>query len=307
MHGSHGFAALIVLCVCGAATAQQPIPRTAKGQPDFQGVWQSAFLTPMERIEGASGLVVGDEEAGKLVAQIRSRIAAQGAEADPNVFDADLDTLMRVSGEWRTSMVTEPGDGKVPYAAGVREKVLGDMRASLTGLKDDPETRPEFERCFVGTGRVPFVNVNAHNLRQIVQTPDQLVIYTEEGGDVRIIGIGKARRPSVLRNFYGDSVARWDGDALVIETQHLRPWSNRLVSVSENSTVIERLSFIAPDEILYRFTVEDPGLYATPWSAEFSLSRTPGPAFEYGCHSGNYSLTNVLRSGREADRKSPRK
>lgn len=304
MDGSSSIAAFLFLCAWGAASAQT-IPRTPEGRPDFQGVWQSAFLTPTERIEGASGLVVGDEEAKALVAQIRSRLAAQGAEADPNGFDADLDVLLRVSGEWRTSLLTHPADGRMPYAPGVREKMLGEMRASLTGLKDDPEARPEFERCILGTGRVPFVNVNAQNLRQIVQTPDHVVVYTEEGGDARIIGIGKAHGHPVLRSFQGDSVARWEGDVLVIETRHLRRWSNRMVSVGEGSTVTEWLSFLSDDEILYRYTVIDTAIYTQPWSAEFTLTRTDGPAFEYGCHSGNYTLVNVLRSGREADRRAP--
>src|SRR5262245_18185174 len=80
------------------------IPRTREGKPDFQGVWKSAFLTQMERTEGATGLVVTDEEAKTLVSQIRARLASQGAEADPNVFDADINVLLRVGGEWRTSL-----------------------------------------------------------------------------------------------------------------------------------------------------------------------------------------------------------
>lgn len=282
----------------GAAMAQLPTPRTPDGGPDFQGVWSSKGLTPLERIPGASGLVVGDEEQAKLVGAIRDRARspAMGVVIDPNLLAADVKTLTRVGSQWRSSWITDPPDGKLPLTAeGMR---LRDLQYPLT----DPEARGPWERCLVGTGLAPLWSVPVENIRQIVQTPTDLVIYTEEGADTRIIGIGAAHRPAAITSRLGDSTARWDGDVLVVETvnqiDNYAPFGTMPQSVRVQSRIIERFSLLSPDEILYRFTIEDPVLYSAPWSAEYSLNREPVAAYENGCHEGNYSLPSILRAER---------
>ena len=55
----------------------------------------------------------------------------------------------------------------------------------------------------------------------------------------------------------------------------------------------------ARDELNYRFTVEDPLVYARPWKAEFSIMRSNEALYENACHEGNYALANLLKAGRE--------
>jgi hypothetical protein len=295
-------AALALLCAA-PAFAQQPIPRTADGHPDFGGVWSAKGLTPMERIPGASGLVVSDEEEARLVRAIRDRARspAMGAAIDPNLLEADVKTLTRVGSEWRASWITEPTDGRLPLTAEGRR--LRDMAYTLA----DPEARPPWERCLVGTGLAPMWSVPVENIRQIVQTPAHLMIYTEEGADTRIIGIGAQHRPSVIVSRLGDSIARWEGDVLVVETvnqmDNYAPFPTMPQSVRRQSKVIERFSLISPGQILYRFTIEDPVLYSRPWSAEYSFNRETSAAYENGCHEGNYSLPHILRAARLAEQR----
>lgn len=78
----------------------------------------------------------------------------------------------------------------------------------------------------------------------------------------------------------------------------------RLVSnlvVTKDSKVVERLTRLSDNELLYQYTVEDPAIYTAPWSAEYSLYRTDQRMFESSCHEGNYSLSNILKGGRVAD------
>jgi hypothetical protein len=100
-------------------------------------------------------------------------------------------------------------------------------------------------------------------------------------------------------------MARWDGDVLVVETLSARglasPFRTNPQVVRPQSRVIERFSFLSRDEILYRFTVEDPAIYSRPWSAEYSLNREDKRAYEFGCHEGNYSLPGILRAARIKD------
>ena len=100
-------------------TFVQPAPRTTGGRPDFQGVWSSKGLTPLERLPGATGLVVGEEEAAKLVSVIRDRARSKAFEVqiDPNLLAVDVRTLTRVDGQWRSSWITDPPDGKLPLTA----------------------------------------------------------------------------------------------------------------------------------------------------------------------------------------------
>ena len=72
-------------------------------------------------------------------------------------------------------------------------------------------------------------------------------------------------------------------------------------SVRLESHVIERFSLLSPNEILYRFTIEDPAIYNAPWSAEFSLKREDAKVYEYSCHEGNSSLPAILHAARLAE------
>ncbi|MEP7210153.1 MAG: hypothetical protein ABI740_04890 [Alphaproteobacteria bacterium] len=303
---------VLTMLVAGVApaAAQQALPRTADGHPDFQGVWSAKGLTSLERIPGASGLVIGDEEQARLVGMIRSRARSPAFETviDPNLLAADVRTLTRVNGQWRSSWITDPPDGKLPLTAeGRRLVALENTRAEAPALLTDPEARGPWERCLVGTGLAPMWSVPVENIRQIVQTSANLLIYTEEGADTRIVGIGATHRPAAITSRLGDSVARWEGDTLVVETlnemDNYAPFGTMPQSVRVQSRIIERFSLVSPDEILYRFTIEDPVLYSAPWSAEYSLNREHSAAYENGCHEGNYSLLGILKAARAADAK----
>jgi hypothetical protein len=145
-------------------------------------------------------------------------------------------------------------------------------------------------------------------LRRIVQTPGNLVIHTESMSDLRIVRIGAARAPEPLHSWYGQTTGRWEGDTLVAETTHFRPGDTiRIASgftplvVRQTSTIVERFTLVAPDELLYQFTVVDPDVYARPWMAEYSMTRSSQPMFETACHEGNYAMTNLLVGARVAD------
>jgi hypothetical protein len=298
---------LFALALAFAGPAHAQIPRTPDGHPDFQGVWSSMGLTPMERIPTASATIVDDAEAKKLTAAIYNQLRSKEFEltSDPNAFNADVDHLLRVNNSWRAGIVVDPPDGKLPFTEEARR-----LQASSPPTLNDPEGRPFFERCVAGTGTPPMWMVPADNIRQIVQTPGQLVIYTQEGGDTRIIGIGATHRPDILNSWLGDSIAYWEADTLIVETIRARqiaaPFRNNPQIVRPQSRVVERFSLISPDEVLYRFTIEDAALYSRPWTAEYSLHREKaGRSYEFGCHEGNYSLPSILTAARIAERKKP--
>jgi hypothetical protein len=293
-----------------AAEAQPALPRTPDGHPDFQGVWTSRGLSTLERPPGATALVVDDTTAAKMVGVIRDRLRSKAFEAviDPNVIAADSDKLTRVNGEWRTSWITEPTNGKLPLTAEGRRLVEREfLRPTAPEMQTDPEARSPFERCLAGTGIAPLWTLPIDNIRQIVQTPDSLVIWSEQANDVRIVGISAEHRPAAVASWLGDSVARWEGDVLVVETvnenDNPAPSVTMPQSVRLQSRIVERFNLVSANEIRYRFTIEDPALYSAPWNAEFSLNREDAKVYEYSCHEGNTGLPDILRTARLADAK----
>ncbi len=282
------------------------LPRTPDGHPDFQGVWFSHFVTPIERPDEVKSLVVDDAEARAMGESIFQKLVDRGAGLDPDVLAANVRNLLRVNGEWRTSLVTEPPNGKLPLTE-LGRRMIADWRNETNARPDGPEIRPEAERCISGNGRAPLALSPAQNMRQIVQTADSLVLYSEDGANTRIIRLDASQnRPSVLTRWEGDSLASWEGDDLVVTTVNqrgpVRSNPGGALVVRPEARVIERLRLLSRGEILYRYTIEDPAIYGAPWSAEFVLTRSDQTLFEYSCHEGNYSLVNILSSARAAER-----
>jgi hypothetical protein len=299
----------ILMCVAASTSlaAQQTerykVPKTEHGHPDFQGVWFTGFLTMMERPAGVEPLVLGDEAARGLVEKI---VANRPALIDPDALIHDFRELAIVKGEHRTSIVVEPNDGKIPYSpAGLA--LSKEVQTRDDQKFDNVEERPLAERCLENLGYAPMRAVPVLLPRQIVQTRDYLVISSEDSSGPRIIQVGGKPGPAAARSIGGYSVGWWEGDTLVVETSQLRAdypartVVGRPLVISRQTRIVERFARVSPTELFYRFTIEDPGLYTQPWSGEFSMTRYDGPIFEYACHEGNYSLTNILRGGRVLD------
>lgn len=275
------------------------VARTEHGHPDFQGVWTTAFLTMLERPPGVANLVASPEQAEGLVEAIRANAPAV---VDPDFHLHDIRQLAMVKGQYRTSVIVDPEDGRLPFTkAGL--DLAAWVEARDNHKFDNPEQRPLAERCLENLGYAPMRSVPVLLPRQIVQTRDHIVISSEDSAGVRIIHLGGQVPPEGLRTIGGYSIGRWENDTLVVETTHLRADDparsvvGRPLVLTRRSKITERFTRVSPTELFYRFTVQDGELYTRPWSGEFSMTRHDGPTYEYACHEGNYSLPNILRGG----------
>ena len=115
--------------------------------------------------------------------------------------------------------------------------------------------------------------------------------------DARIIRLGGGHPPATVRKWIGDSIGRWEGDTLVVDTTNFREQSG-FSRASENLHVVERFTRIDANTLLYQFTVEDPKTWTKPWSGEYPWPATAERVFEYACHEGNYALGNIMRGAR---------
>ena len=230
--------------------------------------------------------------------------------------------VVTVNGQKRSSIIVDPPDGRVPLmrpeaqrrnAEYLRGAVSPDASegsaAGPPSAYDNPESRPLAERCLLGFGSTSgpptLPNSFYNNYKQIVQTKDSMMIFVEMVHDARIIRLNQPHLPSTVRKWMGDSIGRWEGDTLVVETTNFTG-KTQFRGSGENLKVIERFTRTGPGTIIYRFTVEDPTTWDRPWTGEYNWVATDEQIFEYACHEGNYALENVLRGARASDKRPSR-
>ncbi|HJZ75610.1 MAG TPA: hypothetical protein VKE51_27945 [Vicinamibacterales bacterium] len=313
---------VVVTTAAGATLAAQPArtPRawtaakTADGQPDLQGVWTNATLTPFERPAAQRDKeFLSEAEA----AQIEQRAAAsREEEAPPRAGDVGnynqfwFDSGEHVVSTRRTSLVVDPPDGRVP----VRPEAEASRDYASAHLGDSYEFMSVWDRCItrgVPGGMFPAGYNNAY---QIVQSPGYVVIHYEMIHEARIIPIdGRPHLPASVRSWNGDSRGRWDGNTLVVDTTNYndKGWittaaaGGRIKGIrqSESLHVVERFARIDKDTIDYQATIDDPKSFTRPWTVAIPLHRNPEyRLYEYACHEGNRAVEGVLRGARAADK-----
>ena len=296
----------LALALAPTAYAQAFSPaRTPDGHPDLQGLWVAETVTPMQRPKDFKSLVIAPEDAA---AAAKKMLEDPGEVYDPEFDSYHSTAVLSVNGEFRSSWIVTPADGRLPLTA------LARAARNREGPEyDNPEERDPAERCIDSLAHAPIRAVNVIIPYLFVQTPDAFVITAEDMDPARIVDLAGRPHPSVIRTRTGDSNGRWDGDTLVIETDHFAAVDpggllfRNAAPVSEGSRVIERLRLISPDAILYQFTIEDPALYTAPWLAELTLKRTTGLFLDYACHEGNDAMVHILQAARLDKQKPPKK
>ena len=308
------------------------VPRTAWGDPDIGGVWNSSTVTPLERPEalGDQAFLTEEEaaaiEARVVEANVRANAPSEvrteplpvgGNVGAYNAFWIDRGTT--VVPTRRTSLVVDPPNGRLPaltpeaaaYVSSPGRQRLKDVREGVVPA----DSYAQFDwgdRCIWYRG-VPSLPTAYNNNYQIVQTPDVIAIVQEHIHDVRFIHLdGRPRIDGRVSQFGGHSLGRWEGDTLVVETAGFGdraylfasgpgPQGGTNWDLSPDLRVVERFTRVAPGTLDYEFTVHDPNVWTTPWTGSSPWARGDQPLYEYACHEGNYGMTNILAGSRAAE------
>jgi hypothetical protein len=288
-------------------------PRTPDGQPDLQGTWTNATITPFERPIGLAGKqVLTEEEAAELEKRAaQNRIDRPPRDGDVgNYNQVWFDSGTKVVSTRQTSLVVDPPDGRVPVLPAAEAK----RDYNLAHNADSYKYMSVWDRCItrgVPGGMFPAGYNNAY---QIVQSPGYVVIFYEMIHEAHIIPLDpRAHLPQDVRQWNGDSLGRWEGNTLVVDTTNYngKGWittsaaSGRIKGIPQSKAlhVIERFTRVDPDTISYEVTIEDPNMYSKPWKVAFPLHRDENyRIYEYACHEGNQAVENVLRGGRAVDK-----
>jgi hypothetical protein len=294
-------------------------PRRA-GYPALEGTWNSATTTPLERPANLKGKpFFTPEEAARWDREVAARneepppqsSAARTGTGTYNTFYREFGT--RTVKTLRTSIVTDPPDGRIPpltpAAAAIRQRRVERMR-----LAENPEDLGLQDQClaFVTAGP-PLLPYSYNSNYQIVVTRDAVLVHAEMIHDARIVHLdGRGHPPSSVRLWMGHSVGRWEGETLVVDTTNFKDGSGYYgdaggnFGFDENLHLVERFSPFDADTLLYQFEIDDPTAFTRPWKGELTMARSTENIYEYACHEANYSLENMLKGYRAADRKVPR-
>jgi hypothetical protein len=293
-------------------------PRTADGKPDIQGTFTFSTITPLQRPTALEGKeTLNAEEAAEFEASENKRQnrdlfdpekgqpsagyapRAQGGVLSYNEFWYERGN--QLTGDKRTSLITDPPDGRIPFTEERRKRNAELSQKSNSGFADSYTDRSLADRCIMGFNSGPPMVSGAYNNNvQILQAPGYVAIVNEMIHNARIIPTD-GRPHGKIRQYAGDSRGRWEGDTLVVETTNfLRETS--LSGSTANTHLVERYTRVDPDTVNYEFTVTDPASYTRPWSVRMPLRRTDASLFEYACHEGNYGLHGILAGARARDK-----
>jgi hypothetical protein len=316
-------ASSVIAQSASSETNEWTVPRTPDGHPDLQGVWANNSATPLERPETlADKAELTEEEVADLAQHARELFNGEtDAAFGDSVFEAALagsqgytssDTgtgnynqfwLVDREFENRTSLVVDPPDGQVPTLAASAKVTSDAARAYRNDHPADSYTdRSNSDRCI--TYGVPRIRAGYNSYFQFVQTSDHIAIVKELIHDVRIIPLdGRPHLDGNVRQWMGDSRARWEDDTLVVETTNYSERSNFRGS-SENFTLVERFTRVGPDTLDWQLTFTDPTHWTRPWTVLISLKKSKDAVFEFACHEGNHAMEGIL-SGHRAQEKAP--
>jgi hypothetical protein len=305
-----------------AAQAQAPTQsqsfRTPWGDPDIQGIFTTddELGVPFERPEQFAGRdVISDKEFADRQAQ-----AQRQAEVDSEEFVAPraggrggdgtgppAHWLERGKPSRRTSIVTDPPDGRIPYLNDdARKRAANAVNARTSGQRpfDGPQALDLYDRCITrGLPHVIFPTIY-NNTSQIVQGPGFVAIRYEMIHDARIIPLdGRPQLSSTIRQYFGDSRGRWEGDTLVVEVTNFPTNTINYRGAGGALHLVERFRRVDANTVRYEVTVSDPSTFSKPWTAALSLKSGRLPdVFEYACHEGNYAMRNILSGARAAEK-----
>ena len=288
-------------------------PHTADGQPDIQGIWTNATVTPLERPAEFQGKeFITEKEAAEF-----EKKAVYDANGDRRDGTAEADVGRAYNEFWRdrgrvvksmrTSLIVDPPDGKIPPITPEGQKrnaARAEARRKMGGAFDGPENRSLQERCIaMPQAGPPMLPANYNSNYQIVQNPGYVVIVVEMVHDARVIPLNASPHLSQnVRQWLGDSRGHWEGNTLVVETTNFNDQTNFRGS-SEHLRIIERFTRTDENTLLYKFTIDDETTWAKPWSAELPMNKAKGPLYEYACHEGNYGLAGSLAGARTEEKR----
>jgi hypothetical protein len=301
---------LVITAFNGGPAPSYTVPRTPWGDPDLQGVWSSDDTAniPVSRalVDGKpnTNLYLSDEQY-----KARQAAVAKGIESGENAEGSFRGDFARRAFR-QASTIVDPPDGRMPSVTAEAKKRAAprDQGTFGNGPFDSVQDFTLYDRCITRGIWGSVMRVIYGNGNRIVQAPGMVAISYEMIHDTRVFYTdGRPFVNEPIRQYLGDSRARWDGDTLIVETRNLTDKTSiglngNGLRHSDRMRIVEKLKRVAPDIIQYQITVEDPVTYERPFTASLPLTPLDGGALlPYDCHEGNLAIRQSLGAERAED------
>ena len=309
--------AFVTRIIASIATLPLVLAGQTPAQPNLEGIWNSATVTPLERPTQLKNkpfftpneAAAAEREYAKRTAEpTREQVARSKGTGTYNSFYREWGT--RTVKTLRTSIITDPPDGRIPPLTPAAE---ANKQRRLERMKrvENPEDLGLQDRCLAFlTAGPPMLPYSYNSNYQIVQTPNAILVHAEMIHDTRIIYLdGRPHAPASVRSPLGDSIGRWEGDTLIVDTTNFDDGDGFYGDAGgnfgwdRNRHVIERFRLLDAATLLYQFEIDNPTAFTRPWKGELTMTRSNERIFEFACHEGNYSLTNMMRGYRASEGK----
>jgi len=284
-------------------------------RPNLEGIWNSATATPLERPRQLKDKpFFTPEEAAEWERQVADSNEERPPQPGVRTGTGTYNTFFREYGSRtvktrRTSIVTDPPDGRIPALTPAAE-ALKRRRAEAQKNPENPEDTGLQDQCLAFlTAGPPMLPYSYNSNYQIVQAKDAIVVHVEMIHDARVIYMdGRPHSSPAIRRWMGDSIGHWDGRTLVVDTTNFNDGGGFYGDAGgnfgwdTNLHLVERFSLLDADTLLYQFEIDNPTAFTRPWKGELTMTRSSSLIYEYACHEGNYSMTNMLRGYRATER-----
>ena len=299
-------AALAAAAVVPALIAQGPevvspkadysAPRTPWGHPDFQGTWTSDSVVGVPVEKAIENPTPEDLARQKRIRDVEQKLDASGS----NVVFEERDLKWTIKPP--AALVTDPPDGRIPLTAEM-QKLLDDNALKRYGIGIESWADLDlWDRCISKGYPTVMLPMGYSNLYEIIQSPDHVALFYEVIHDWRIIPLdGRAHIDPKIRQYWGDSRGRWEGDTLVVEVTNFsdktfgtqQPAGNYRGG-GKDMKIVERFRRTEDRILEYSARIEDTRAFTRPWTLTVPLVRDESQMYEYACHEGNYGLANIL-------------
>src|SRR5262245_49039864 len=300
---------LVITAYNGGPPTNYMTPRTPWGEPDLQGTWSSDDTEgiPRERPPAlGTQLYQSDQEYAARAKQIQANVVNRENNATSTFRNDFARRAFR-----QTSIIVDPPDGRMPAftAEAQKRRASRDRGTFGDGPFNTTEDFTLYDRCITRGIVGSVLRVVYGNGNRIVQAPGMVAFSYEMIHDTRIIYTdGRPHVSQAIRQYLGDSRAKWEGDELVVETTNLTDKTSiggngNGLRHSDKMVITERFKRVADNILQYQFTVDDPVTYARPFTMSLPLTPLDGGALlPYDCHEGNYALPHALSAERTEDR-----
>jgi hypothetical protein len=291
-------AALALAPVLGAQSqASFDPPRTTWGDPDLQGIWTSNAVMGVPVEQPKEVLTAEDIARQERNEALRNQ---QEPDRDVNIVWDEPETLREIE---QPSLVVDPPNGRIPITPEMQQAV-DDWGPTHYGIGITSWTDLDlWDRCITKGFPTVMAPMGYNNAYEIMQTPDYVLIRYEIIHDLRIIPLdGRAPLHDNIRQYWGDSRGRWEGNTLVVEVTN---FSDKTFGTQQplgsyrgggrDMHVVERFTLTDENTLDYRATLEDPRAFTAQWTLGIPLIRDESYViYEYACHEGNYGLEHIL-------------